>query len=75
MISVPFLAHGDVLLNIKACILLGLLNGIYLIRAKTEEYHLSADPAYRLYADWIDRNGLFACLAVLAKTRRRARRG
>lgn len=57
LISVPFIAHGDIWLNIKACLLLGLTNVIYYIRAKTEERHLSADPAYRVYKRWIHRRG------------------
>ncbi|MBE2204055.1 MAG: hypothetical protein IAE94_06945 [Chthoniobacterales bacterium] len=72
LISVPFVAHGDFLLNLKACILLGLTNVIYFIRAKTEEYHLSEDPAYRIYADWIRECGWGATaknLAVVVKNR------
>lgn len=57
LISVPFVAHGDFLTNLKACILLGLTNVIYCVRAKTEERHLSEDPAYRLYSEGIARVG------------------
>lgn len=60
LISVPFIANDDILTNIKACILLGLTNAIYYIRAKTEEKHLSEDPAYRIYVKWIRRYGVFA---------------
>ncbi len=57
LISIPFAAHGDFLTNLKACILLGLTNVIYFVRAKTEERHLSEDPSYRLYSDGITRSG------------------
>lgn len=60
LISVPFVAHGGFLLNLKACILLGLTNVIYFIRAKTEEYHLSEDPAYQAYMNWMREYGLGA---------------
>lgn len=45
LISLPFLrSPGD-------CIRLLLLNGIYVMRALTEERHLSRDPAYRQYSE------------------------
>jgi protein-S-isoprenylcysteine O-methyltransferase Ste14 len=31
--------------------------GVYYWRAKTEEWHLGTDPAYRAYSEWMDRNG------------------
>ena len=43
-------------------------NLIYLLRARTEERHLSQDPVYRDYAAFIDQHGLIAVL-------RRALRG
>lgn len=72
LISVPFVAHGDFLTNLKACILLGLTNVIYFVRAKTEEHHLSEDPAYRLYSDWISRFGwgtTVKCAFAVARNR------
>jgi hypothetical protein len=56
--------------------MLGCLNGVYYFRAKTEESHLMADPAYRIYARWISRNGLWATLSKirLPLSRRRSDR-
>ena len=34
-----------------------MVSGVYYWRARTEEQHLSADPAYRDYAEWMERNG------------------
>jgi protein-S-isoprenylcysteine O-methyltransferase Ste14 len=36
---------------------LAIVSGVYYWRARTEEMHLGADPAYRDYAAWMDRNG------------------
>ena len=44
---------------------LGLVSGVYYWRARTEERHLSADPAYRAYAGWMERNGPLPKLARL----------
>ena len=43
LLSLPFLVSP------AACIRLVLLNGIYVLRALTEERHLARDPAYREY--------------------------
>lgn len=59
MISIPFLAQGSSAQTLRHCLLLLALNGIYLLRAKTEEWHLSKDPDYVSYARWIDSNGIF----------------
>ena len=42
---------------VRNTVVLGLVSGVYYWRAKTEERHLSADPTYREYAEWMDRNG------------------
>lgn len=56
--SLPFLSvSGSIPDIVRNCALLGLTNAIYYWRAKTEERHLSADPAYRAYWDWMERNG------------------
>jgi protein-S-isoprenylcysteine O-methyltransferase Ste14 len=62
MISVPFMFNGDLVDTLRRSILLALLNLIYYMRAKTEERHLSLDPVYVQYADWIDANGLLRAL-------------
>ena len=38
--------------------ILGCVSGVYYWRAKTEERHLRADPAYQEYDRWIRRHGL-----------------
>jgi len=63
LISIPFVsASGGVLDGLKMSLLLLLVNGIYWMRAYTEERHLSADPVYRDYARWIAEYGVVAKL-------------
>lgn len=59
LISVPFVVTESAAVSLKQCLLLLMVNGIYYLRAKTEERHLSRDPDYVRYAGWIDRHGLF----------------
>jgi len=65
LISVPFLAHGGALEALRHGLLLLALNGVYFLRAKTEERHLSRDPVYVDYACWIEAHGLFRWLRTL----------
>jgi len=61
MIGIPFISQSnDIAVIIKSCLMLLCLNGIYYVRAKTEERHLMSDPTYREYSEWIEQNGLFA---------------
>ena len=62
LISVPFISNEGSLIALGHCMALLTINGIYVLRAKTEERHLSADPAYRAYSDWIAENGVFPTL-------------
>ncbi len=62
LISVPFVASGSLGDALRHCFLLLLLNGVYYLRAKTEERHLSFDPVYVQYAAWVDKHGLLAVL-------------
>jgi len=56
--TLPFLATtGDMTDQIRNTFTLGLVTGIYYWRARTEERHLGADPAYRAYAEWMGRHG------------------
>jgi hypothetical protein len=56
--TLPFLAvSGNPVDMIRNTVLLGFVSGVYYWRARTEEKHLSADPAYVEYAAWMDRNG------------------
>lgn len=60
MISIPFIPHAGAKVAVLQCSVLLGINGIYWLRAKTEERHLMQDSAYREYAAWIDQHGLFA---------------
>ena len=54
----PFLATtGNPVDMIRNTVVLSLVTGVYYWRARTEEKHLFADPAYREYAEWMERNG------------------
>ena len=56
--TLPFLAtSGNPVDMIRNTVVLGLVAGVYYWRARTEERHLAADPAYREYAEWMERNG------------------
>jgi protein-S-isoprenylcysteine O-methyltransferase Ste14 len=56
--TLPFFATtGDLNDCIRNTALLAMVSGVYYWRARTEERHLMADPAYREYAEWMDRNG------------------
>jgi len=56
--TIPFLTTGSLVDAARATLLLGAVSGVYYWRAKTEEWHLGADPAYAEYSDWMTRNGL-----------------
>ncbi|MEQ1503062.1 MAG: isoprenylcysteine carboxylmethyltransferase family protein [Myxococcota bacterium] len=60
LISVPFLAEGGWTEALRHCALLVALNGLYALRAWTEEQHLGRDPAYVAYARFVDAHGLWA---------------
>jgi protein-S-isoprenylcysteine O-methyltransferase Ste14 len=57
--------------GVRNTILMAAVSGIYYWRARTEERHLGADPAYRDYFDWMERNApvprLFARLTGRAR--------
>jgi protein-S-isoprenylcysteine O-methyltransferase Ste14 len=54
----PFLATtGSLTDAIRNTAVLAIIAGVYYWRARTEEQHLSEDPAYRDYAAWMERNG------------------
>jgi hypothetical protein len=57
LISMPFMLTTTLAEALRHSALLLLLNGIYYLRAKTEERHLALDPVYRQYAEWIDAHG------------------
>lgn len=55
--TLPFLTTGSMVDAARATIMLAAVSGVYYWRAKTEERHLSADPDYRAYSEWMDRYG------------------
>ncbi|HEX8256278.1 MAG TPA: isoprenylcysteine carboxylmethyltransferase family protein [Allosphingosinicella sp.] len=68
--TMPFLAaSGNPVDAVRNTVVLGLVSGVYYWRARTEERHLMADPAYRDYAAWMERNAPLPRL--LARIRRR----
>lgn len=57
-ISIPFISHEGLDAALRHSLLLLGVNAIYLLRAKTEERHLSQDSVYLAYANWISKNGI-----------------
>jgi protein-S-isoprenylcysteine O-methyltransferase Ste14 len=54
----PFLVtNGSVADMLRNAVLMAAVSGVYYWRARTEERHLSADPDYRAYAEWMNRHG------------------
>ena len=61
--TLPFLATtGSIADAARNTALMAVVACVYWWRAKTEEAHLGADPAYRDYAAWMARNGPLARL-------------
>ena len=58
MLSMPFMFNGSWSDTLRHSLLLAGLNFVYYLRAKTEERHLSLDPVYVQYAQWIDEHGV-----------------
>lgn len=56
--TLPFFATtGNMTDMIRNSFVMLVVAGVYYWRARTEERHLSADPAYREYAEWMERHG------------------
>ena len=56
--TLPFFGTtGNLNDAIRNTMLLAMVSGVYYWRARTEERHLMADPVYRDYAAWMERNG------------------
>ncbi|HWK36873.1 protein-S-isoprenylcysteine methyltransferase [Sphingomonas sp.] len=56
--TIPVLSTtGNWVDAVRNTVLMGAVAGIYYWRARTEEWHLGADPAYREYSAWMGRNG------------------
>ena len=58
MVFLPFLSTGGPAEAARNCLLLMAVNLIYYMRARSEEWHLMADPDYRAYSAWIAEHGL-----------------
>jgi isoprenylcysteine carboxyl methyltransferase (ICMT) family protein YpbQ len=65
LISVPWLSSHGWQEALRNCCLLAINNYVYYLRARTEERHLSQDPAYVAYALWIEQHGLLRGLGRL----------
>jgi protein-S-isoprenylcysteine O-methyltransferase Ste14 len=65
LVAVPFVAHGSLSEALRQTLLLAAVSLIYYARAKTEERHLSRDPAYVAYAAYIAEHGLLARMRQL----------
>lgn len=62
LIYVPYVFRGSVAQVVRDCFWLGVLSFVYWLRGRTEEDHLSRDPTYVAYAEWINEHGVFAFL-------------
>ena len=60
LISVPMVPDTHWYEGIRNCLILGLVNLVYYLRARTEENHLSKDPDYVAYALWMNEHGIMA---------------
>jgi protein-S-isoprenylcysteine O-methyltransferase Ste14 len=60
LMAVPFVAHATLWQCIVACVSLLFINGIYVVRALTEERHLMKDPDYQAYSVQIRSDGAWA---------------
>lgn len=71
--TLPFLvANGSLTDMVRNSAILALVGGVYYWRARTEEAHLSQDPAYVAYAQWMERNGPLPRLLAWATGRKAA---
>jgi protein-S-isoprenylcysteine O-methyltransferase Ste14 len=61
--STPFVMGGGSFWEaVRRCLLLGCVNFMYFMRARTEERHLSRDPTYVKYALWMNEHGALSFL-------------
>ncbi len=66
LLSVPFLHDEGSGAAAQMCLGLLGVNLLYVLRAKAEEHHLSEDPDYVAYAEWMDEHGAFRWVGRLA---------
>jgi protein-S-isoprenylcysteine O-methyltransferase Ste14 len=67
--AMPFVTSNGWEFAVKGCVLLAMVNAIYFVRARTEERHLSQDPVYAAYAEWIRVHGVIGWLSSSAGRR------
>ncbi|WP_417622862.1 methyltransferase family protein [Parasphingorhabdus sp.] len=68
--SMPFLVtSGSITDFVRNTVLMAAVSGVYYWRAKTEEKHLLSDPAYKDYAQWMDRNAPIPRVIIWGKRR------
>ena len=60
LMFVPFITHVGWWDAVRASVCQALTNGIYALRAWTEERHLKSDPAYVAYSQWMAEHSLWA---------------
>ncbi len=60
LVTVPFIPTAGAWQSFLNCLALLMVNGIYSLRALTEERHLSRDPDYVAYCNWMAQHGLAA---------------
>ena len=65
MIAIPFINEAGTDEAVRLSILMAFVNLIYFMRARTEERHLSNDPAYVTYAIAMNERALLSPLARL----------
>jgi protein-S-isoprenylcysteine O-methyltransferase Ste14 len=65
IISLPFLSTDGTMASMIHTFNLSIISGIYYLRAKTEENHLSNYPEYVAYANWINEHGMFSFLGKI----------
>ncbi len=77
LISIPFIITDSWEDALRNSLLLAGVCGIYYLRARTEENHLSNYPEYIAYAEWMNAHGMFRRLGhavpYLAYSKERAR--
>jgi len=71
LISIPFISRVDFWHAFANSLSLLAINGIYIMRALTEQRHLMRDQVYVEYSEWIDKNGIAGKLRELFLARLR----
>jgi protein-S-isoprenylcysteine O-methyltransferase Ste14 len=72
LITLPFIPYHGWIDALKSTLGLAGVGAVYFLRARTEERHLSRDPAYVAYALWMNEHGTLRSLSRLPLFRYRA---